>query len=122
MVVGKNGPKLRVSSAEIGPPQPVTFSGPLVRFRFSNRSIADLIGILATNVDRPVLDKTGLTGSYDFTLEFTRSNPDVVAPGSPDAGRSIFSAVQEQLGLKFVAAKEPAQTLVIDHAEKPSEN
>jgi uncharacterized protein (TIGR03435 family) len=69
-----------------------------------------------------VLDKTGLTGGYDFTLEFTRSNPDLVAPDSPEADRSIFSAVQQQLGLKLVAAKEPVEIIAIDHAEQPSEN
>jgi uncharacterized protein (TIGR03435 family) len=122
LVVGKNGSKLKESAVDASPKQPVTFSGPLVRFKFSSRSLADLVGILAVNVDRPVLDKTGLTGRYDFTLEFTRSNPDVVPLDSPEADKSIFSAVQEQLGLKLAPAKEPMEILVIDHAERPAEN
>jgi uncharacterized protein (TIGR03435 family) len=122
LVVGKNGPKLKESAGDTSPRQPATLSGPLVRLNFSNRSMADLVRFLATNVDRPVLDKTGLTARYDFSLEFTRSNPDVVALDSPDADNSIFSAVQRQLGLKLVPAKEPTEMFVVDHVERPSAN
>ena len=121
LVVDKKGPKLK-DSAGARPPQPVTFSGPLVRFNLLDKSMAELVDIITGFVDRPVLEKTGLTGRYDFTLEFTRSNPDLVAPDSPEAERSIFPAIQEQLGLKLAPAKEPTGILVIDHAERPSEN
>lgn len=120
LVVGKNGPKLKESAGDTSPPRPATFSGPLIRLNLSNTSMADLIRYLGANVDRPVLDKTGLTGRYDFTLEFTRSPG--VALDSPDADNSIFSAVQLQLGLKLVAAKEPTEIFVVDHAERPSAN
>jgi uncharacterized protein (TIGR03435 family) len=72
-------------------------------------------GLLSNNLDRPVIDKTGITGRFDFTLEFARNMAD-------DTGTSIFTAVQEQLGLKLVPDKGPVQVLVIDHVEKPSEN
>lgn len=121
LVVGKNGMKLKESTGASAP-QPVTFSAPLVRFNLSDKSMADFIGVLAGNVDRPVLDKTGLTGRYDFTLEFTRSNPDLVASDSPETDRSIFAAIQEQLGLRLAPAKEPTEILVIDHAETPTGN
>jgi len=118
LVVAKNGPKLKEHVGETVPPQLPTQSGPRWRLTYSNRSIADLVSILDLNVDRPVIDKTGLTGGYDFTLEYTRSNPDV--PGDSDT--SIFSAIQTQLGLKLNPAKEQVEHLVIDHADKPSEN
>jgi uncharacterized protein (TIGR03435 family) len=75
---------------------------------------------LSHSVERPVLDKTGLRGSYDFTLSWT---PDYGGPPAPDSnGVGLFTAIQEQLGLKLEPQKAPIQILVIDHAEKPSEN
>jgi len=72
-------------------------------------------GLLSNNLGRPVIDKTGITGRFDFTLEFARNMAD-------DTGTSIFTAVREQLGLKLVPDKGPVQVLVIDRVEKPSEN
>ena len=63
----------------------------------------------------PIVDKTGIAGRFDFHLEFARDMAD-------DAGISIFTAVQEQLGLKLMPDKGPVEVLVIDHVEKPSEN
>jgi uncharacterized protein (TIGR03435 family) len=66
------------------------------------------------------LDKTGLEGIYDFSLECTPADRQ-----GAEHGPSIFAAVQEQLGLKLLQSNEqtaPVQTLVIDHVEKPSEN
>jgi uncharacterized protein (TIGR03435 family) len=67
-------------------------------------------------LDRPVLDRTGLTGVYDFTLEWT---PDSTADG---AGPSLFTAVEEQLGLKLEVKKAPVEFFAIEQASKPSEN
>jgi uncharacterized protein (TIGR03435 family) len=117
LVVGKNGPKLKESTGP-RPPLPVAYNGPVIRFDLLDKSIADLVGFVTPNVDRPVVDKTDLTGRYDFSLEYTRSNPD---QASNDFDRSIFAAVQN-LGLKLAPAKEPAEVLVIDHAERPSGN
>ena len=75
---------------------------------------------LADQVHRTVIDKTGLTGNYDLTLQWT---PDG-APASTDADSTpdIYTAVQEQLGLKLQSAKAPVEVLVVDHAAMPSEN
>lgn len=82
---------------------------------------------LAGIVGRPVVDKTGVATEFDLTLAWM---PDAALGGGADAGRppqnsdlpSIFTAVQEQLGLKLDAAKESTEVLVIERAEKPSEN
>jgi bla regulator protein blaR1 len=74
--------------------------------------IASLVRELSRELGgRIVVDKTGLTGNYDFTLQW---KPD-------ESHASIFSAIQEQLGLKLESQKEPVEVLVIDRAEKPSE-
>jgi bla regulator protein BlaR1 len=77
-------------------------------------------------LDRPVINKTGITGRFDFHLEYA---PDEATPlfarpdvNAPDRGPSIFTAVQEQLGLKLEPAKGPGELLVIDRVERPSEN
>lgn len=73
-----------------------------------------------TVLDRPVIDKTGISGRFDFHLEYT---PDrFVTPDQPGGGPSIFTAMQEQLGLKLEPAKGPGEFLVIDSVERPSEN
>lgn len=82
-----------------------------------------LSNALATVVDRTVIDKTGLTGMFDIHLAFT---PDLGAAadpaGSSDLGPSVFTALQEQLGLKLESAKGPVSMLVIDRVEKPGAN
>jgi uncharacterized protein (TIGR03435 family) len=83
-----------------------------------------LVGRLTGILSVPVVDETGDSRRFDFTLQWV---PDAVmaqaAPGSDTAnGPSIFTAVQEQLGLKLEARKVPVDTLVIDHVEPPSEN
>jgi bla regulator protein blaR1 len=93
----------------------------------------EMLGQTLSNVTgRPVINKTGLTGKYDFILEWT---PDagadaraqgfgdgVTEPAPAPGGPTIFTALQEQLGLKLEAQKGPVQLIVIDRAEKPSEN
>lgn len=81
--------------------------------------------VLGVTVGRPVIDKTGITGIFDLRLEFAI---DEATPGIHPAlsdeppGPSIFTALQQQLGLKLVSAKGPGEFLIIDHVEKPSEN
>jgi uncharacterized protein (TIGR03435 family) len=77
---------------------------------------------LAKEVGRPVIDRTGIAGRYD--LEFRWTPDSAVAGGATaaDAPPSLFTALEEQLGLKLKSAKGPVQVLVIDHAEMPSEN
>ncbi len=78
---------------------------------------------LSGEMGRVIVDKTGIEGRYDVALKWT---PDEGQPpadsGSVDAGPSIFTAIQEQLGLKLASSKGPVQVLVIDHVEMPSEN
>ena len=77
-------------------------------------------------MDRPVLDRTGLTGKFDFAIEFS-PQPDVPsAPGAnfqPDPiGPTFMEALKEQLGLKLEPLSGPFDVLVIDHVEEPSAN
>ena len=79
-------------------------------------------------VDRPVMDRTGLKQGYDFTLEFSPRRPDgSLLPGqdAPDVvetAPTIMPALQQELGLKVVAAKESVDVVVIDHADRPGAN
>jgi uncharacterized protein (TIGR03435 family) len=94
-----------------------------------NSTMEQFAGFLqARIVDRPVVDKTGLKGKYDFTLTW---RPDQAAPQGPNAPPppadmesrpDIFTAMQEQLGLRFQAEKTPVEVLVVDKAAKPSQN
>jgi uncharacterized protein (TIGR03435 family) len=84
---------------------------------------------LASVMDRPVIDLTGLKGDYDFKLAYTMDLPPNLSPnamlnGQPidTSGPSIFQAVRQQLGLRLEPRKGPVQVMVIDHVEKPSGN
>src|SRR5262249_6004640 len=89
---------------------------------------ASFVSILLQQVGRLVVDKTGLKGMFDFTLEWTphnRSSPhiaglDTPTPPTERAFPSIFTAIQEQLGLRLVSSRGPVETLVIDSVEKPT--
>ncbi len=85
---------------------------------------ADMLSGPPTGIGRQVVDKTGLTTFYDMDLEFKFSfGPPGTAPAAADPDSpSIFTAVQEQLGLKLESAKGKADVIVIDSAEHPSEN
>jgi uncharacterized protein (TIGR03435 family) len=86
--------------------------------------ISSIIGFLSSRVERNIIDKTGLTGKYDVLLNFKPED----SVGGKENGTSdnnlpdLFAAIQEQLGLKLVSTKGPVDTLIIDNAEKPSEN
>jgi len=73
---------------------------------------------LSGELGRIVVDKTGLAGRYSFTLHFTPDNQQ----GSPDAGPTLLTALEEQLGLKLVPTKAPVDVIVVDHVEWPTEN
>jgi uncharacterized protein (TIGR03435 family) len=82
-----------------------------------------LIWFLSRELDRIVIDKTGLTGLFDFYLEWSRAATlDKAATSTDPDNPSLFTALQDQLGLKLTLEKGPVEILVIDHAEKPSEN
>jgi uncharacterized protein (TIGR03435 family) len=92
--------------------------------------LANIVPMLARMLGRTVVDKTGLTGKYDISLEWTpdESQTALLPPDAPKPppgetqGPSIFTALQEQLGLKMESQKGPVEMLVIDLTEKPSEN
>ena len=113
LVLAKGGPKLKPAAGE---PKPGgMYPGGM---RFDNVSMAGLAGWLSYPVGRPVMDRTGVAGNYDVTVEYARD-------GSTDSPLpSIFTALQEQLGLKLDPLKQvPVEMLVIDHVERvPTEN
>ena len=145
LLPAKNGLKIRdakegscvtIASAPSQPFIPVCGSFIMLPNGFEGKkiSMAQLANSLSGIVGPPVIDKTGYTANFDFHLEFTR---DVTAtqpnfpPAAGDNGLpmpvdtsrpSLFTALQEQLGLKLEATKGPVEILVIDHAEKPSKN
>jgi len=97
--------------------------------------VENLRHVLSQQLGRTVVDKTGLTGNYDFTLNWTPDQPtpgmeaqgdapsapnDDAAPSTP--GPSLFTAIEEQLGLKLESSKGPEEVIVIDHIEQPSAN
>jgi uncharacterized protein (TIGR03435 family) len=86
--------------------------------------IAGFANVLSDNLHRAVIDKTGLTGKYDFDLKWARDDDSVSSnsDAATDAGPSIFTAMVEQLGLKLQPAKGPVEVLVVDHVEQPTEN
>jgi uncharacterized protein (TIGR03435 family) len=134
LVIAKNGPKLQkaasTSSVDIVAKHPDAGAVPGASGMFAlgpNNSVAlygvslrTLTTLLSNRAGRPVVDKTGLTGIYDIHLDPPQPLPDPV--NTSDVGSSIFTTLQEQLGLKLEPAKEPVETLVIDSIERPSEN
>jgi uncharacterized protein (TIGR03435 family) len=147
---GRLGPNLRTAAtdcealigqmlkgAQGGGPPPAApqrpGGGPACGMRFDGRrvtaggtSMAALARSLAGPVGRLVEDRTGLAGGFDFDFEFT-VDPAAAPPGAPlpppDANApSIFTALEEQLGLKLEPTRAPVDVLVIDRAERPTEN
>jgi uncharacterized protein (TIGR03435 family) len=84
------------------------------------------LSLLLQNDGRPVVDQTGLTGNYDFTLSFRPilppdASPDALTPEQRDLP-TLFDALRTQLGLRLTATRGPVDHLVIDHIEKPTAN
>jgi uncharacterized protein (TIGR03435 family) len=144
---GKLGPNLTEakegSCAKFDPTQPRTPQAPgappvlnCEQQMMSPRSltaisvpVGNIVPMLARMLGRTIIDKTGLKGNYDFKVEWTPDEsqtamlpPDAPKPPPDGQGPSIFTALQEQLGLKLESQKGPVQILVIDRAERPSEN
>ncbi len=124
LVIAKSGLKLRENGVM---PKAMIFRGKgQVEGQMASASM--LASFLSNQLGRTVLDKTGLIAAYDFTLKWTPDEnesgpkwPDTAPQPDPN-GPSIFTAVQEQLGLKLEPQKRPMETLVIDRVERPSEN
>jgi uncharacterized protein (TIGR03435 family) len=124
LVVNKGGPKLKQSPADAKFYFAISNKGRIsVRIVATHVTMQELIDQqLVGYTDRPVFDKTGLATPYDFTLEFAVENPRSGQEGGPNDGPALVTAVQEQLGLKLEPGTAPFDTIVIDHAERPSEN
>jgi len=128
--VAKTGSKLtKDDSAPNGLPG-LFFQG-LGKLNVHNALMSDFTGLMQSVVlDRPVIDQTGLTGRFDFTLNWTPDDSQFSGMGarvppptdSADAPPNLYTAIQEQIGLKLEATKAPADVMVIDHVEKPSAN
>jgi bla regulator protein BlaR1 len=129
LILAKNGLKLQ-ENKEPGPRQGMSMN----RGRLQGMAAPmEMLGqVLSNTMGRPVLDKTGLTGKYDFVLEWTPEpgadaraqgfGDGITAPAPAPGGPTIFTALQEQLGLRLDAQKGPVQIIVIDRVEKPSKN
>jgi len=121
LMIGKGGVKMR--AAMDGPGGLLHFQDGLLADQ--GIEISTLVGQLTNLVHRTVIDKTALKGRFDFTLKYApdRDTPSGADNGSPqDDPPSIFTALQEQLGLKLQPDKGPVDTVVIDHVEQPTEN
>jgi bla regulator protein blaR1 len=129
LVVGKNGSKLQESQSKLPGRHIIMNRGELSG---EGAPLEFLVTVLSDQVGRPVIDRTGLKGNFDFKLQWTPDpgqpmggplSPGVEAPPPPDPnGPSIFTALQEQLGLRLESQKGPVDILVIDRVGKPSEN
>jgi len=119
LVVGKSGPKFQASAPDATGGYSVRAGEKGIHMEAKRGSMEQLARQLSGAAGRPVVDKTGLTGTYVYTLDWFPADrtppPDLDAP-------DMFAALQEQLGLKLESTKGPIEKLVIDHVEKPSEN
>lgn len=114
--IAKAGPKLTAHAGPGDTSANMTNRPDKSSMKCTNRSMKSFADNLGRSLDQVVIDKTGLSGGYDFTLEWA-PNP---TPDSPEP--SLFTALQEQLGLKLESTKGPVEIIVIDNIERPSEN
>ena len=113
LVVGKDGPKLK--AAADGKYDTRNSGGHL---ELHHISVAGFATYLVNAADRPVVDMTGLDGYFDITLDWRPDTPQAGPNSGNDSRPSIYTAVQEQLGLKLEPRKAPVEFIVIDHIEK----
>lgn len=121
--VAKNGPKLE--PADAGESSTNTSTSNTSALIEGNKTGMDgFAQVLARVMDQPVVNHTGLQGIFNFKLQWTPENakPAKPADATGTEGPSIFTAIQEQLGLHLRSQKTAVEVIVIDHAEKPSEN
>ncbi len=114
LTVAKGGPKMKEHTGEGRPGIGMSIGAGKVEVQGTNARMARLAEYLSSQAGRPVVDHTGLTGQYDFVVAWTSDDA--------NEGASVFTALQEQLGLKVEAMKGPIETIVVDEAQKPSSN
>jgi uncharacterized protein (TIGR03435 family) len=122
LVVGKSGLKMQ----EAKPDAPGFLKMGRGQLIGNGAQMATLVSYLGDILQRPVVDRTGLAGHYEFKIEWTPDPP--ASANSPESepaartGPTLFTAIQEQTGLRLTAEKTPVETIVIRRVEKPSEN
>jgi uncharacterized protein (TIGR03435 family) len=133
LTVGKNGPRLTKSTAAPDDPSGYGF-GPLGTMKVTNMTMAAFASVIQRTVlDKPLVDQTGLVDRYDLILKWTPDDSQFsqirgtgisvpTGAGDPNAPPGLYTAIQEQLGLKLEPVKALTDVLVVDHAEKPSAN
>ena len=127
LMVAKGGPKLKAADADEGHSSGCERLG-ICNFR--GEPLEHFAYWLQLVMDKPVVDKTGTAGKFNFSLTWTPDETQFTSMGirvppaadNPNAPPELFTALQEQLGLKLEPQKTQAQVLVIDHVERPSEN
>jgi bla regulator protein blaR1 len=118
LTVAKGGPKMKESA----PGMLGRSNGEILS---KGSQMGNFVRFLAVDLRRPVTDATGLTGTYAFDLKWTPDRPANAEPGAEipsDPGPTIFTAIEEQLGLRLESRKAPVETLIIERVEKASEN
>ena len=121
--VAKGGEKMArsVGDPNGGPDENVSLNGGgRLTMRMTNESMGEFAPDLGDFLDRPAVDQTGLTGRYDFQLKWTADESKAPSDGSAPPG--LFTAIQQQLGLKLEPAKAPMDVLVVDAVQRPSAN
>jgi uncharacterized protein (TIGR03435 family) len=127
--VAKGGPKLKASTASADAPVALisTVYPQRMVLPARNATMSDLVSLMQrAMLDRPVVDKTGLSGRFDFDLEWapdeTQFGGEVPIASADAPTAPLFTAIQQQLGLKLEATRGPVDALIVDEAERPSEN
>jgi uncharacterized protein (TIGR03435 family) len=122
VTVAKGGEKMaRIAGDPNGTPDENERSnGVQVTMRMTNMSMGEFAPDLGYFLDRPAVDQTGLTGRYDFQLIWTADESQAPTDGSAPPG--LFTAIQEQIGLKLEPVKAQIDVLVVDAVERPSAN
>jgi uncharacterized protein (TIGR03435 family) len=130
LLIGKSGPKLTKSAGDSNATPTQGFKQ-LGEFSAKNETLSEFARFMQLVVlDRPVLDRTKIVGRFDMELNWTPDGSQFSSIGihvppptdSPNAPPGLFTAIQEQLGLKLESIRGPVQVIVIDHIERPSEN
>ena len=121
LTVAKGGPKLKKTKSDPNslPDQSGSNNAGIRRMKFTNNTMEELALGMQFYLDRPVVNKTELPGKWDFDLAWTYDDTRLTEANAPPG---LFTAVQEQLGLRLDAVKAPVEVLVVDAVEKPTSN
>ena len=128
LVVGKNGHRLQKAKDD---EQPQFAPGKSGQMTFRKMPVVALVNTVSNILRTPVVDRTGLEGFFDFTLEPALPDPSQLpgpgaearGPAMPyNFGDAVIAAMREQLGLQLEKQKAPLEITIIDHAEHPTEN